>query len=98
MLFIMLAKEYPFDKREENVESTMRAMMDSQWRLPDEVDKKCAKSVKNLIGVLLEPDPKKRPDVFVVCCHKWIPIIHRETELLGLVPNTARRTSTPSGS
>ena len=60
--------------------------MTRNYKLQDKIESKCTDEVKDLIRVTLEPDAKKRPDIFKVCAHPWFPIILREAELLGMIP------------
>ena len=85
MLFIMLNQEYPFD-RHDGKDLMYEKQMTRQYQMSEDIDRKCSECVKDLIRVMLEPDAKKRPDIFKVCTHPWFPLILREAELLGLVP------------
>lgn len=84
MLFIMLNEAYPFD-RHDGKELMYEKQMTRNYHLEETVDRKVTDLAKDIIHVMLEPDAKKRPDIFLVCKHPWFPIVLREAELLGLV-------------
>ena len=84
MLFVMLNQVYPFD-RHEGKEEMYAKQMNRDYHLSEEVERRCSDEAKDLIREMLEPDVKKRIDIFKVCQHPWFPIITREAELLGQV-------------
>ncbi|XP_054155551.1 testis-specific serine/threonine-protein kinase 1-like [Oppia nitens] len=71
-LYIMINKDYPFEKKDR------RKMYDQQlkrqYKLRNEVTNVITEDLKNLIHQLLEPIPKKRIDIDNVCRHPWFPI------------------------
>jgi len=84
MLFIMLNEEYPFD-RKAGKDEMYQKQMTRDFHLSEEVDGRSTDLVKDLLNFMLEPDAKKRPDIFKVCQHPWFPIVLRENEILGQV-------------
>lgn len=76
MLFIMVNQVYPFDRH--NKEKMYDNQMKKNYKLRDSVELKVSNEVKDLIRILLEPEPEKRPTIKEVCDHVWIPIILQE--------------------
>ena len=85
MLFVMINQNYPFD-RHDGKEVMYERQMIREYRLEEDVARRCTDELKDLIALMLEPEEKKRIDIFTLCQHPWFPIVLREQELLGLVP------------
>lgn len=85
MLFVMLNKEYPFD-RHDGKETMYEKQMKRDYHMDEEVARRSTDEVKDVIEQMLEPDVKKRVDIFSLCQHPWFPVILREMEILGQVP------------
>ncbi|KAH9398129.1 hypothetical protein TYRP_019135 [Tyrophagus putrescentiae] len=85
MLFVMINQNYPFD-RHDGKEVMYEKQMTREYHLEEEVARRCTDELKDVIALMLEPEVKKRVDIFSLCQHPWFPIILREHELLGMVP------------
>ena len=74
-LFVMINREYPFDK------TNKKKMIENQWKrnyvFRDRVDSQISDDLKDLIHNLLEPNFLKRIDMNKVCNHFWFPIDQR---------------------
>ena len=57
-------------------------MVAKDYRFSEEAAKKTSEEFKHLVGVMLEPDEKKRWDIEAVCEHPWIPLILQEAKRL----------------
>ena len=78
MLFIMINQVYPFDRH--NKDKMYENQMKKVYKLQESVDIKVSNEIKELIKLLLEPDPERRPCIKEVCDQPWFPIILQELE------------------
>lgn len=80
MLFIMINKIYPFDRHDK--QKMYECQLNRQYKLQDSIEEKSSNDIKDLIRILLEPDPEHRPNIREICEHPWFPIVLRENEIL----------------
>lgn len=78
MLFIMINKIYPFDRRDRA--KMYECQMKRIYKLQDYISEKSTIFVKDLIAKLLEPEPEKRLSITEVCEHPWFPNILRDSQ------------------
>jgi len=65
----MLTASVPFESCTD-YEDTYNAQMSGAWKFPSSIP--LSKEVKQLIELMLEPDPAKRIDPFGIWMHEWI--------------------------
>ena len=77
-LFIMVNRQYPFDK------SDKKKMYENQcqrkYKFREKVESELSDDFKDLINELLEPNFVKRIDINRVCDHFWFPIDSRNLD------------------
>jgi len=81
MLFIMLNQDYPFD-RHAGKDRMYEAQMKRAYRLRESVAEELSSDARELIDLLLEPLPDKRPTIQEMCKHGWFPVVLSEGEIL----------------
>lgn len=81
VLFILINKEYPFDRHQTSLEMVNK-MNARDYALSKEIVENFFQVdlVKDLIDLLLEPDFHKRSNMDHVCEHNFFPLIQRECD------------------
>ncbi|KAJ6217788.1 hypothetical protein RDWZM_008945 [Blomia tropicalis] len=83
ILFTMINQMYPFD-RKEGANRMYERMLARDYHLQPQIEQKVSLELQDLIRIILEPDPKRRPSIGNVCEHPWFPIILHETKYLNM--------------
>lgn len=77
-LFIMLNQTYPFDRHDKEI--MISKQMQKQYAFMDDIDAKLTAEAKELVAIMLEPSPTKRPTITAVCQHGWFPVVLSEAD------------------
>lgn len=77
-LFIMLNQTYPFDRHDKD--AMISKQLTKQYAFQENVDSKLTAEVKELVALMLEPSPTRRPTIIAVCGHGWFPVVLSETD------------------
>jgi len=97
VLFILINKEYPFDRHQTSLELVSKMNNRDYSLCKDVIDLLFQlELVKDLIDLLLEPDFHKRITMDIACEHAFFPSIQREDPVVATAGSTSRRSSNTS--
>ena len=91
MLFVMLNKNYPFDRKE-----GVERMISRQLRKEYTFQRDTSPEAQDLINSMLEPVAENRPNVNQINLHSWVPIVYREADAEYLIPNKQETVTSPT--